>query len=498
LDVANGQARLFERTSHALKWNYAGNAVRTLLQLGIGILLARLVGPEAYGEVAVAWLVIGVGMMFSDVGFGTAIVQRRSLSEQDVRFVFTVQVCVGAALSLAGVALADVVAGVMRQPGTAPVVRGMALLFVLQSFGQTALATMRRTLDFKGVQSIAIASYLGPYVLVGIPCAYLGYGAWSLVAAQLLQAAVASALALRQAGLPVRPTLRPDSPGLFTFGGKVIAANLSYWGITSLDSVIVGRALGTADLGLYYRASTLVMNPMYALTTAMHGVLLSYCSRAQDDLVRLKRAWLAATLAVAVVCLPVFATIAVVPETVVAGLLGEEWTPAAQVLRPLALAAALSALLSLVGPVLTAMDRVAVEVRAQLVTLALMVPALHVAAGSSARAVAWAVLAMCVVRLLLLVAPLLKLLQASWGDGLGVLAWPAACAVAIGAPTWCVDRLLEGAPPAARLAAVLAAAAASMLATARLLGGRVLGSRHAAFLLAEDRVPAALRRFLRV
>jgi PST family polysaccharide transporter len=498
LAVAEKPDRLFERTSHALKWSYAGNSVRTVSQLIFGIVLARLLGPKAFGAVALAWVVISVGTVVSDLGFGAALVQRRELSEKDVRFVFTTQVCVGAGLSLAGIVLADVIAALFRQPETGPILRAMALLFILQSFGQTALAILRRGLNFKADQTISMVSYIVPYGLVGIPCAYLGCGAWSLVAAQLLQSALSSLLALRRTGMSIRPTFSASSPGLFVFGSKVIGANLTYWGLSNIDSVVIGRALGTADLGLYSRAMTLVMTPMYALTSALQGVMLAYCSRAQADVARLRRAYLGASLCISVVCLPLFVTISVIPETVIRGLLGDAWAAAAPVLRPLSLSMVAFAMVTAIGPVLTAMNRVTFEIRAQLVTLAVMVPALLFAAKYSVRAVAWAVLALCLVRLLLLVTPLLTFLEVRWIEALSVLVWPTVFAAAVAVPTWGADHLLRGAPPAPRLLSVVGVAGVSTIVAARLLGRRVLRSPHAAFLLAEGRIPPAVGRFLRL
>src|SRR3954447_7843179 len=94
----------------ALKWNYFGNAARGLAQFVIGILLARLLGPEPFGIVAVAWIILGVGNLFADLGFGAALVQRASLSTSDLRFIFTCQMVFASCLTLVGVLSADFIA----------------------------------------------------------------------------------------------------------------------------------------------------------------------------------------------------------------------------------------------------------------------------------------------------------------------------------------------------------------------------------------------------
>ena len=115
-------------------------------------------------------------------------------------------------------------------------------------------------------------------------------------------------------------------------------------------------------------------------------------------------------------------------------LLGDDWIAAVPVLPALALAMAVFAVLALVDPVLTALNRVSIEIRAQVVTLVLMMPVLPLIARHSLRAVAWGVLALCVVRLLLLVAPLLAVLDTGVREALGALARPSALAAVIAAP----------------------------------------------------------------
>src|SRR4051812_45753644 len=133
----------------ALKWNYLGNVMRSLSQFVIGILLARLLGPEPFGIVAVAWIILGIGNLFADLGFGAALVQRESYSTLDLRFVFTCQMAFASLLTIFGVVAAPQIALYFHKQDATPVIQAMSLLFVIQALGQTASAVLRRTLDFK-------------------------------------------------------------------------------------------------------------------------------------------------------------------------------------------------------------------------------------------------------------------------------------------------------------------------------------------------------------
>lgn len=484
------------RALSALRWNYLGNGLRALSQLVVGVVLARLLGPEAFGTVAMAGLVVGVGALVSDLGLGVVVVQRQALSECDVRWVFTMQMASGALLSAVGVAAAAPLAAWFHAPGAAPVFMAMSSMFLLQSFGLTPLALMRRALDFRGAQLVGVASYLGGYLAVGLPLALLGQGAWSLAWAQIVQSALASALALRGWRGGFRPRWRPPSHGLLAFGGRVVGANMTSWLLANADGVVVGRLLGAAALGTYGRAMAVVLAPLNALTASLQAVLFAAASRDQADRARLRAAWLGASSAVGALCLPIFATVAAVPEAVVGAVYGEGWLAAAPVLAPLALAMPLMGLTSVSGPVIMAVGRVGLELRAALATLAVLAPALVLAGRGGVVALAWAVLGAQLFRVGLMVAAVRPLVGASWRQVAAALACPAAFAALTAAATAALDARLHGAAPWPRLLADVSVAGLALLVSLRLLGRRWLAGAHGELLRAEGRLPAPLRRWV--
>lgn len=460
----------------ALKWNYIGNIMRSLAQFGIGIVLARMLGPEPFGIVAVAWIILGAGNLFADLGFGAALVQRATLSLADVRFIFTCQITFASFLTLAGIGAANAIAGYFHQPGATLVIQAMFLLFMLQAPGQTAAAMLRRGLHFKSLQQIAIVSYLAGYLGIGLPAAYLGFGVWSLVAAQSIQALLNSLLLVRAAHLRLGICWRPDDPAIVRFGLKVTAANLSSWSISNLDVVFVGRAFGAVDLGLYNRVLNLVNMPMSIITTGFQGVLFAACARTQRDRAAIKRIYMETNAAVAFICLPIFLTAAVIPETLVLALYGPKWIASVPLVTPLALAVLVNALLAIKGPILMAGDRVGVELRNQMFTVLMFVPALLVAIRYPLAAVAWAVLATYVARWTLLAINTLRLTGASMSEYAATFRMPVLFGVCVSGMAGLADHALAFLDPLARLFIVASLAAIVLLALVRLFGNQFLTS----------------------
>src|ERR1035438_1900964 len=135
---------LTPRAFSALRWGYAGTATRALTGFASGVVLARLLGPKPFGQVAAAMLVFGLAGQFADGGFSSALVQAPELAEKDVRFAFTFQLAIGVALTALCALLAPAVGVALRDPLIGDVVRVTALVFLIQAFGQISAALLRR------------------------------------------------------------------------------------------------------------------------------------------------------------------------------------------------------------------------------------------------------------------------------------------------------------------------------------------------------------------
>ncbi|MBA2441356.1 MAG: lipopolysaccharide biosynthesis protein, partial [Rubrobacter sp.] len=402
-------------TFTAFKWNYVGTLVRAFSQLAIGIVLARLLGPEPFGLVAVGWLVLGLGNLIADFGFGAALVQRREISDADIRFVFTVQVLLGLGLTVLVASSAGLIARVFNDPDVVPVMQALSLVFVLQAFGQTAASLLRRGLDFRGLQTSQVSSYLFGFLLLGIPLAYAGFGVWSLVIAQLVQSLLFASFLYLRVRHPVRPLLAGRA-GFFDFGAKVMGTNLLNQSILNIDTFFVGRYFGTFDLGLYNRAYTLMFTSMTSLTSALQAVLFSSYSKLQDRTEALRKVYLASSGMVVLVTAPVFGGAAIVSGTVIEGLYGARWLEAAPLLVPLALSMVFHAAMTPAGPLLTGMGRVERELYVQVFGIALLVPVMYFTSGISLVALAWGVFAVYVVRALALISVALRSVGSGWWE----------------------------------------------------------------------------------
>jgi O-antigen/teichoic acid export membrane protein len=389
-EPAPGLAR---RASAAVGWNIAGDAVRSAASLAIGLLLTRLLGPEPFGLVALAMVVIAFSNLLVESGIGARIIQKPVLTALEIRTAFTLQLLAGVSLAAALALTAPLLAAFYSQSALTPVMRALALLPLLVSAGQTSTALLRRELQFRKIQTIQIGSYLLGYGAVGIPLALKGAAVWALVLAQLAQATLYSAgsWALVRHSLALR--LGPESRSLLGFGVPVLGGNVFSWIVGALPSVFIGRSLGVARLGLYNRAYMLVGVPLTSLAASFQTVSLSLYSRLQDREAAQRRAFLAILALIALVAFPAFSLIAATASPLIQVLLGGRWAPAAPVLVPLALAMPLDAIAAVTSPLLLSRARPDLELRLQAIAATSGALALTTAAIASAPlvTVAWTV-----------------------------------------------------------------------------------------------------------
>src|SRR5262245_46548097 len=86
------------RTLSGLLWMSLASGANVAALLLVLIVLAHLLTPGEFGLVAVALMVIGFSLIFSEFGIGPAIVQRPDLQKSHLRTGFTLSVLFGAAI----------------------------------------------------------------------------------------------------------------------------------------------------------------------------------------------------------------------------------------------------------------------------------------------------------------------------------------------------------------------------------------------------------------
>ena len=361
-------------TLHSMSWSTAATVVTAVLQIGYTAVMARLLTPAAFGLVALAGVVLRFGSYFSQIGLEHALVQKAVMSEEDVRAAFTSATLLGGLCTLALAVGAPLATRVFHEPAVVPLVRVMGISLLISGLSATALTILRRRMAFRTLAIIETISYLVAYAGLGIGLAWRGFGVWSLVGASLGQGVLVGGLAYAATRHRLRlyfhwAHYRP----LLVYGTRITFTSFLEFITSSLDTLLIGRFLGAALLGIYNRAAMLITLPLYLLTRSVSRVVFPAFSQIQADVARLRIVYLGSVTLVAAVVLPLGAGVAVAAPVLVRALLGPGWEVAVPVLRILCAAVPLSLITMFAGIVCDARATLREKIYVNLISLATLV-----------------------------------------------------------------------------------------------------------------------------
>jgi O-antigen/teichoic acid export membrane protein len=366
-------ANLTSKTMHGLKWSYLSTIVKSVIQIGFTAIMARLLEPTAFGLIAMAGIILGFGSYIAQMGVGPALIQKKKIFDEDVRAAFTSALFLGIFFFVLFWFLAPIVIYLFDNKKVIPIIRVMALSFIITGLNITALSLLRRNLEFRFLAIAEITSYLLGYGIFGITLAYNGFGVWSLVAGALSQSALLTILShlFCRHKLSFILQWKYYKP-LYSFGGRISVISFFEFLGSYLDTLAIGHFMGAAPLGIYNRAFMLVNLPAQYLTSSFSRVLFPSLSRIQKETERLKKAYLYTIMLFSAILLPTCFGIAASSQEIVLLLLGEKWIPAIPVLQILAIATPFNLLSHFGGVVCEATATINIKLFMQIVYIVIL------------------------------------------------------------------------------------------------------------------------------
>ena len=317
---------LTQRAIGGMFWTFSGTGVQVVVQLLAIAALGRLLTPAEFGLMGAATVIIACSHIVSQVGVGPAIIQRRELDETHIRVAVTLSWLLGTALGAIVWVGSSAIATFYRMPELEPILRAIAFLFPLDGMNTVAKAVLTRQLRFRLYIALDVTAYVLGYALVGVVLAWLGFGVWALVSANLAQVGVRTVIMYFAARHPLRPSLDRRAAGdLLGFGFGHSMAQIGTLLSQQGDNLVVGRWLGAAALGLYGRAYNLMVMPASAFGRIINRVLFPVMSQVQDERERLAGGYERALAIVAFISLPLSAFLWVVAPEFITLVLGPAW-----------------------------------------------------------------------------------------------------------------------------------------------------------------------------
>lgn len=304
-------------------------------------ILARILSPAEFGVVAVALTVVQFLAMIGGAGLAASLVVQREEDMQTVHSVFWANFLISCLMALALYIWAAPLAALMGAPDAAYLIEIMCLLVPIQLGGDVAYALLARRMQFsKDALWSMISESLG--AIVAVTAALMGWGVWALVI-QLFVSAI-----IRLAGLfavshyfprLVFSPRRVVALGRFSIG--VMGSEIANFITFQSPMIIIARALGLSDAGIYSAANRFASIPNQIVLSGVMGVLFPAFSQMLDDRQRRSDALILSTQVTTVLLAPMMFGLWAVAKPAMLVIFGSGWATGWPVLGLLAFSKAI-------------------------------------------------------------------------------------------------------------------------------------------------------------
>jgi O-antigen/teichoic acid export membrane protein len=371
-----GEQSLLNKASGALAWSFFNTVVSRVGTIGIGIALARLLGPKEFGTYAVGLIALLGVLSFNELGISLAIVRWPGDPKKIAPTINTISLLASLAIASATWVLAPAFAAAMGAPAATPVVRLLGLTVIISGGVASPAALMERQFQQNRRMLVDQASvWLG--ALTSIALAIAGSGAMSLAIGRLAGASIGAILFIKLSPAPYRLGLdRSQVRPLLQFGLPLAGASIVVFIIGFADQFVVGRMLGATALGFYALAFNLSTWPVTVFSQPLRNVAPATFSRLQHEPEAMRGAFRSIVGLLAAVAFPVCLLLSGAAGPIIGTVYGSAWAPAAAVLAWLGALAAFKILYELAYDYLVVIGASRAILALQVVTLVSLIPAL--------------------------------------------------------------------------------------------------------------------------
>ncbi len=245
---------LKEKTAKGLFWGMMNNGTMQLLNIVLGIFLARLLLPTDYGMVGMLAVFTAIASALQESGFTAALANKRAPTDNDYNAVFWFSVLVSLSLYAALFLCAPLIAAYYRQPALTPLARVVFLTLPISALGTAPTAYLFKRMVVKETTLLRVSSLLLSGV-VGITLAMRGHAYWSLAWQQLTYVTLTSVG--RFFLISWRPSVRIDFKPvreMFAFSYKILITTIVNTLSQNVLIFIFGRLFPAKTVGNFSQA----------------------------------------------------------------------------------------------------------------------------------------------------------------------------------------------------------------------------------------------------
>ena len=346
----NIKQQLFSGVFYTAIAKYSG----IIISLVVAGILARLLSPDDFGIVAIATVIISFFAIFTDMGLSPAIIQNKTLTQDDLTNIYSFTFWTGIAVAL----LFFIASWPISAYYDSPILRTLCQLLSINLFFASvnivpgALFYKNKEFKFIAIRSFVIQITAGTGAVIA---ALSGAGLYALLITPIVSSILIYIISFHRYPQHLRMTLGLSSiRKIFSYSVYQFLFNVICYFSRNLDKLLIGKHMGMSDLGYYEKSYRLMMLPLQNITQVVTPVMHPIFSDFQDDKMKLATSYERIIRFLAFIGLPLSVLLFFTAEEVTLIIFGNQWLPSVAVFRILALSVGIQIILSSSGSIFQA------------------------------------------------------------------------------------------------------------------------------------------------
>lgn len=321
------QKNLKQKATFSMIWTAIQRYSMMLITFIADLILARLLTPYDFGCIGMLAIFMTVAETLINGGFGSALIQRKSPTQEDYSTIFFWNLGMSVVLYTVLYLCAPLIAHFYKIPLLSSVLRVQGLILFLYAFNLIQRSQLTRKLNFKLLSIVTIITSLISLAIT-ILMAYRGMGVWALVARHLIAAALTSIIFwFYVKWRPVLVFSWQSFKSLFNFGFYMFLAHLVTNISTQIQGLLIGKIYDASTMGFYSKASGTEHLASTSISQVMTQVTYPLYAQVQDDLLAMQNMVKRLTVTLSYLTFPLLFILLLVAKPLFILLYTEKWLP---------------------------------------------------------------------------------------------------------------------------------------------------------------------------
>lgn len=263
--------------------NFTAKYANIIIQIIYNAILSRILTPQDFGIVAVTTVFITFFMLFADMGFGTAVIQNKTLTRDEIdsifSFTFYMAILLWILFALFSVPMSMFYGNDVYKP--IGIILSFALFFNAMNMIPNAVLLKNKRFKTVGLRLVTVSVLT---CILTIIMALVGFRYYAIALYSVISSFFTFIWNYRSTGLKLK--LKPDMAAvkkIRDFSMFQFAFSFVNYFSRNLDNLLTGKFIGSTALAYYDKGYRLMLYPVSNLTFVITPVLHPILSDHQKD-----------------------------------------------------------------------------------------------------------------------------------------------------------------------------------------------------------------------